>query len=182
MTHVSVLLLFSIHWHLVFRASSYQTMLNLIQKKLQSRMVSSDLLIRPTAFCKPQGWWPACWVPWLWLSQCDQVMEFSWSALWNITDETPDNCQMFLNCRGMSLFLECLEVSVFSFPFFISLSCLLTAPFPPTCNGYRSDMHISIWTVESISTKYELVGMLKVGSWNPKNNLTTSVGVSLYTA
>lgn len=43
--------------------------------------------------------------------QCDQVMEFSWSALWNITDETPDNCQMFLNCHGMSLFLECLEVS-----------------------------------------------------------------------
>lgn len=38
-------------------------------------------------------------------------MEFSWSALWNITDETPDNCQMFLNCRGMSLFLECLKVS-----------------------------------------------------------------------
>lgn len=43
--------------------------------------------------------------------QCDQVMEFSWSALWNITDETPDNCQMFLNCRGMSLFLDCLQVS-----------------------------------------------------------------------
>ncbi|CAF90227.1 unnamed protein product, partial [Tetraodon nigroviridis] len=41
--------------------------------------------------------------------QCDQVMEFSWSALWNITDETPDNCQMFLNCQGMRLFLECLE-------------------------------------------------------------------------
>ncbi|CAF90231.1 unnamed protein product, partial [Tetraodon nigroviridis] len=40
---------------------------------------------------------------------CDQVMEFSWSALWNITDETPDNCQMFLNCQGMRLFLECLE-------------------------------------------------------------------------
>lgn len=40
---------------------------------------------------------------------CDQVMEFSWSALWNITDETPDNCQMFLICRGMSLFLECLQ-------------------------------------------------------------------------
>uniref|UniRef100_A0A4W4FTL9 Protein zer-1 homolog n=1 Tax=Electrophorus electricus TaxID=8005 RepID=A0A4W4FTL9_ELEEL len=40
---------------------------------------------------------------------CDQVMEFSWSALWNITDETPDNCQMFLNCSGMDLFLECLQ-------------------------------------------------------------------------
>ncbi|XP_066502049.1 protein zer-1 homolog [Hoplias malabaricus] len=40
---------------------------------------------------------------------CDQVMEFSWSALWNITDETPDNCQMFLDCNGMDLFLECLQ-------------------------------------------------------------------------
>lgn len=40
---------------------------------------------------------------------CDQVMEFSWSALWNITDETPDNCQMFLNCNGMKLFLDCLK-------------------------------------------------------------------------
>uniref|UniRef100_A0A7M4FS40 Protein zer-1 homolog n=1 Tax=Crocodylus porosus TaxID=8502 RepID=A0A7M4FS40_CROPO len=41
--------------------------------------------------------------------QCDQVMEFSWSALWNITDETPDNCEMFLNYSGMKLFLECLK-------------------------------------------------------------------------
>lgn len=41
---------------------------------------------------------------------CDQVMEFSWSALWNITDETPDNCEMFLNFNGMKLFLDCLKV------------------------------------------------------------------------
>ncbi|XP_058015288.1 protein zer-1 homolog [Ahaetulla prasina] len=40
---------------------------------------------------------------------CDQVMEFSWSALWNITDETPSNCEMFLNYSGMKLFLECLK-------------------------------------------------------------------------
>ena len=38
-------------------------------------------------------------------------MEFSWSALWNITDETPDNCEMFLNFNGMKLFLDCLKVS-----------------------------------------------------------------------
>lgn len=37
-------------------------------------------------------------------------MEFSWSALWNITDETPNNCEMFLNYSGMKLFLECLKV------------------------------------------------------------------------
>lgn len=42
--------------------------------------------------------------------QCDQVMEFSWSALWNITDETPDNCEMFLSFNGMKLFLDCLKV------------------------------------------------------------------------
>ncbi|KAK5852423.1 hypothetical protein PBY51_023892 [Eleginops maclovinus] len=66
------------HKEAVGKMGFVQTMLNLIQKKLQDRM-------------------------------CDQVMEFSWSALWNITDETPDNCQMFLNCRGMSLFLECLQ-------------------------------------------------------------------------
>ncbi|XP_030063763.1 protein zer-1 homolog isoform X1 [Microcaecilia unicolor] len=40
---------------------------------------------------------------------CDQVMEFSWSALWNITDETPDNCEMFLGYNGMKLFLDCLK-------------------------------------------------------------------------
>lgn len=40
---------------------------------------------------------------------CDQVMEFSWSALWNITDETPDNCEMFLSYNGMKLFLDCLN-------------------------------------------------------------------------
>ncbi|PWA24049.1 hypothetical protein CCH79_00019138 [Gambusia affinis] len=76
------------HKEAVGKMGFVKTMLNLIQKKLQDRTVS---------LC-PSG--SRC---------CDQVMEFSWSALWNITDETPDNCQMFLNCRGMSLFLECLE-------------------------------------------------------------------------
>jgi len=54
--------------------------------------------------------------------QCDQVMEFSWSALWNITDETPDNCQMFLECNGMKLFLDCLKVCVCVCVLVLSLS------------------------------------------------------------
>lgn len=49
-------------------------------------------------------------------------MEFSWSALWNITDETPDNCEMFLNYSGMKLFLDCLKVG---------RSARLTAPRLP---------------------------------------------------
>ncbi|RXN07919.1 zer-1-like protein [Labeo rohita] len=63
------------HKEAVGKMGFVKTMLNLIQKKLQDKM----------------------------------VMEFSWSALWNITDETPDNCQMFLECKGMNLFLECLK-------------------------------------------------------------------------
>ncbi|KAI1882445.1 hypothetical protein AGOR_G00250820 [Albula goreensis] len=45
----------------------------------------------------------------LMVKTCDQLMEFAWSALWNVTDETPDNCQMFLTKGGMKLFLDCLQ-------------------------------------------------------------------------
>ncbi|CAH1270971.1 ZER1 [Branchiostoma lanceolatum] len=40
---------------------------------------------------------------------CNEVMEIAWSTLWNITDETPLNCQMFMDGSGMDLFLSCLE-------------------------------------------------------------------------
>ncbi|XP_078604160.1 protein zer-1 homolog isoform X1 [Branchiostoma floridae x Branchiostoma japonicum] len=40
---------------------------------------------------------------------CNEVMEIAWSTLWNITDETPQNCQMFIDGSGMDLFLSCLE-------------------------------------------------------------------------
>ncbi|XP_070531887.1 LOW QUALITY PROTEIN: protein zer-1 homolog [Ptychodera flava] len=38
---------------------------------------------------------------------CDEVMEIAWSTLWNVTDETAENCQMFLEGNGMQLFLSC---------------------------------------------------------------------------
>ena len=38
---------------------------------------------------------------------CDDVMETAWSTMWNVTDETPVNCERFLNAGGMSLFLKC---------------------------------------------------------------------------
>jgi len=40
---------------------------------------------------------------------CDDVMETAWSTMWNVTDETPTNCQRFLNGDGMNLFLKCKE-------------------------------------------------------------------------
>jgi Zyg-11 family protein len=40
---------------------------------------------------------------------CDEVMEIAWSAMWNVTDETPRNCQRFIDRRGLSLFLQCLR-------------------------------------------------------------------------
>lgn len=41
-------------------------------------------------------------------NQCDEVMETAWSTMWNVTDETPINCQRFLDGGGMDLFLDCL--------------------------------------------------------------------------
>ena len=40
---------------------------------------------------------------------CDDVMETAWSTMWNVTDETPGNCERFLNGNGMQLFLLCKE-------------------------------------------------------------------------
>lgn len=40
---------------------------------------------------------------------CDDVMETAWSTMWNVTDETPVNCERFLNGGGMYLFLKCKE-------------------------------------------------------------------------
>ena len=42
---------------------------------------------------------------------CDEVLETAWSTMWNVTDETPINCQRFLVGGGMQLFLQCKEVS-----------------------------------------------------------------------
>lgn len=42
---------------------------------------------------------------------CDDVLEVAWSTMWNVTDETPQNCQRFLDNRGMEFFLGCLKVS-----------------------------------------------------------------------
>ena len=41
---------------------------------------------------------------------CDDVMETAWSTMWNVTDETPVNCERFLAGGGMYLFLKvCLQ-------------------------------------------------------------------------
>ncbi|RWS28170.1 protein zer-1-like protein [Leptotrombidium deliense] len=41
---------------------------------------------------------------------CDEVMETAWSTMWNVTDETPVNCERFLNYHGMEYFLKCMEI------------------------------------------------------------------------
>lgn len=40
----------------------------------------------------------------------DDVMEVAWSTMWNVTDETPLNCERFLDGDGMEHFLGCLKV------------------------------------------------------------------------
>ncbi|XP_045784158.1 protein zer-1 homolog isoform X2 [Maniola jurtina] len=40
---------------------------------------------------------------------CDDVLEVAWSTMWNVTDETPQNCRRFLENHGMQYFLDCLR-------------------------------------------------------------------------
>jgi Zyg-11 family protein len=44
-------------------------------------------------------------------NMCDDVMEMAWSSMWNVTDETPENCRKFLDSGGMNAFLDCCKVS-----------------------------------------------------------------------
>lgn len=39
----------------------------------------------------------------------DDTLETAWSALWNITDETPVNCQRFLAANGLEAFKNCMD-------------------------------------------------------------------------
>ncbi|XP_033331051.1 protein zer-1 homolog isoform X2 [Megalopta genalis] len=39
----------------------------------------------------------------------DDVLEGAWSTMWNMTDETPINCERFLDEDGMNLFHECIK-------------------------------------------------------------------------
>ncbi|KAK7074095.1 Protein zer-1 [Halocaridina rubra] len=39
----------------------------------------------------------------------DDILEIAWSAMWNVTDETPINCQRFLDGQGMTYFQKCLK-------------------------------------------------------------------------
>lgn len=42
--------------------------------------------------------------------EADDVLEVTWSFLWNITDETPENCEIFLDqCDGMEAFMDCIK-------------------------------------------------------------------------
>lgn len=41
--------------------------------------------------------------------EVDSLMDTCWSSLWNITDETPENCKDFLDNGGMQLFCDCLK-------------------------------------------------------------------------
>ncbi|KAE9554300.1 hypothetical protein FO519_002471 [Halicephalobus sp. NKZ332] len=40
----------------------------------------------------------------------DRVMEVCWSFLWNITDETPENCEIFLDLEGIKLISDVYEM------------------------------------------------------------------------
>jgi Zyg-11 protein homolog len=63
----------------------------------------------------------------------DDVMEIAWSTMWNVTDETPVNCEKFLDGKGMEYFLGCLRVSLvikISYLFLLILCLFFEIVFP----------------------------------------------------
>ncbi|CAG0881235.1 unnamed protein product [Cyprideis torosa] len=40
---------------------------------------------------------------------CDETLEMAWSILWNVTDETAENCERFLARGGMDQFTACFK-------------------------------------------------------------------------
>jgi len=56
---------------------------------------------------------------------CDEVLETAWSTMWNVTDETPINCERFLDGGGMHLFLRCKEEFATSQPLLRNMMGLL---------------------------------------------------------
>jgi len=44
------------------------------------------------------------------LGVVDSTLKFALSALWNLTDETPTACLHFIQCQGLELYMELLEV------------------------------------------------------------------------
>lgn len=51
----------------------------------------------------------------------DDVLEVAWSTMWNMTDETPINCERFFYENGMKFFHECVKVLLASFHVYIKL-------------------------------------------------------------
>ncbi|CAG2107636.1 unnamed protein product [Medioppia subpectinata] len=43
---------------------------------------------------------------------CDEAMERAWSIMWTASDTTHANCERFIDCNGMDVFVRCLQ----SFP------------------------------------------------------------------
>lgn len=40
-----------------------------------------------------------------------EIVEVAWTLLWNITDETPENCRRFIeDNHGLEIYYECLDL------------------------------------------------------------------------
>ena len=69
---------------------------------------------------------------------CDDVMETAWSTMWNVTDETPVNCERFLNGGGMYLFLKC---KVAGSVIVCHITYISTLPGPLSREGRLAEEH-----------------------------------------
>lgn len=66
----------------------------------------------------------------------DDMLEIAWSAMWNVTDETPVNCLRFLNGEGMTYFQKCLKVILAVMIFYYCHNNLLVT-YIISCHWYN---------------------------------------------
>lgn len=77
----------------------------------------------------------------------DATMRFSLSAIWNLTDESPDACKVFYELQGIDLAIECMKVSSVSHVMLMSSHITLLRVFHifQVYTGYSNpDMRLQI--------------------------------------
>ncbi|GMT19078.1 hypothetical protein PFISCL1PPCAC_10375, partial [Pristionchus fissidentatus] len=99
---------------------------------------------------------------------CDDVMEVGWSFLWNITDETPTNCERFLEAQGLTLFEQCFDAFRTERELVRNMMGLIgnIAEVDSLRNQLMKDSYITIFTTlltlvdDSIEISYNSAGVL----------------------
>jgi len=101
-------------------------------------------------------------------AEADNLLETCWSSLWNITDETPENCEDFLSNDGMRYFVQCLQLFPQSLELHRNMMGLMgnVAEVPRLRKVLMTEEYLSLFVlllnkeVEGLEVSYNSAGLL----------------------